>query len=236
VYRRAKLQQANFIDQETLPVSPHKQAGRKVLLLDVCHTLYQSNTTFDFLAWYFPQNPDYQSLQRKRKNILNRISARLGINDGVRERSIALLNGIPESRLEAAATEFVNTLKPIEQVHCVVDNYQQQGYELVLLSSSLDFIVRCVGKLLDSSAIHATELNYDNLVCNGTIKHDLLHTKATVIKNYYAGLETVFITDNRTDLACANLVSKFVAVHRLSDSSSANYWRRKEIKEILTYA
>jgi len=208
---------------------------KKVLLLDVCHTLYHSNTTFDFLAWYFSDNPAYQSLAKKRSSTLNRICARLGFKDHIREHAVGLLKGIPRQKLESAAVSFASTLRPIDPIQAALRNFKEQGYEPILLSSSLDFIVLAVAKQLDIHSIHATELNYQDSVCSGTIKHDLLNTKAQIIKTRYAGLESVFITDNRTDLNCASEVSKFIAVFHSKDSGNANFWHRHGIRDTLTY-
>lgn len=211
------------------------QAARKILLLDVCHTLYLSNTTFDFLAWYLPENLAYQTIAKKRRSLFNRVSARLGFADTIREQAIALLAGIPRNELETAAAAFTKNLRPINTVQTRVNEYRKLGYEPVLLSSSLDFIVDSVAQLLAIETVHATELNYRDDICLGTIKQDLLHAKANVIKHHYKGTDSTFITDNRTDFNCATEVSKFIAVHQKDDSASARYWRRNSIRDTLTY-
>ena len=211
------------------------QAARKILLLDVCHTLHLSNTTFEFLAWYLPENPAYQAIAKKHTSLFNRISMRLGFTDTIREQAITLLAGIPCNELENAATAFTKTLQPINTVQAQVNEYLKLGYEPVLLSSSLDFIVNSVAQLLAIETVHATELNYKDAICLGTINKDLLHSKASVIKHHYKGTDSAFITDNRTDFNCATEVSKFVAVHLKDDAASARYWQRNGIRETLTY-
>ncbi|MFT6437092.1 MAG: HAD superfamily phosphoserine phosphatase-like hydrolase [Candidatus Azotimanducaceae bacterium] len=209
--------------------------GRKILLLDVCHTLYLSNTTFDFLAWYLPKNPAYQAIAKRRRSVLNRVSMRLGFKDTIRNQAIALLSGFSCRELKAAADAFTKTLPPINAVQTQVNEYKSKGYKPILLSSSLDFIVDSVAQRLEIETSHSTLLNYQDSICLGTIKRDLIHTKASLIKQHYNGTESVFITDNRTDLDCMTEVSKFIAVHHKDDAANARYWRRHGVRETLTY-
>ena len=160
---------------------------------------------------------------------------RIGFTDTIREQAIALLAGIPCNELETAAAAFTKTLRPINTVQNQVNEYRRQGYEPVLLSSSLDFIVNSVAQLFAIETAHATELNYKDAICLGTIKKDLLHNKANVIKSHYKGTDSAFITDNRTDFSCATEVSKFVAAHHENDAASARYWRHNGIRETFTY-
>ena len=45
----------------------------KYFLIDICGTLYQSNTTFDFIRYFFSEKPWYIRLNGLRKNKLFRI-------------------------------------------------------------------------------------------------------------------------------------------------------------------
>ena len=211
------------------------QNKRKILLLDVCHTLYSSNTTFDFLAWRLKDDIEYQALAKKRSSIHNRIRARLGFQDEIRELAVGFLTGLPLEELDRAAMVFAETLTPIQEVMNLLTEYKTRGFEPILLSSSLDFIVSAVAKRLGIVRFHATELHYQDKNCLGTIKKDLLKTKADLIKTHYADAECVFVTDNRTDLACASEVSTFIAVYSKYDSRSARFWRRHAIMNTLTY-
>ena len=49
-----------------------------IILFDVCHTLYESNTTFDFLADFFGEDPSYLALARKRRSWSGRVRAKFG--------------------------------------------------------------------------------------------------------------------------------------------------------------
>ena len=44
----------------------------KYFLIDICGTLYQSNTTFDFIRYFFSEKPWYIRLNGLRKNKLFR--------------------------------------------------------------------------------------------------------------------------------------------------------------------
>jgi len=209
--------------------------SRKVLLLDVCHTLYSSNTTFDFLAWYLPNDVELGALLKRRQSIFNRVAARLGFKDNIREQAIKCLTGIKRADLDAAAKEFVATLTPIQEVMDKLNEFRTQGYKPVLLSSSLDFLVAAIAELLDIKTMHATTLGYRDSECLGTITADLLNTKANIVVADYASFDTIFITDNHTDLPCAQEVKRFIAVYHNEDSRSAAFWRRNGIRNTLTY-
>ncbi len=97
------------------------------LLFDVCHTLYKSNTTFDFLAFYFGDDDRYQKLARKRRSLLNRMLSKLGMGRDYRPDLIALLAGESESILRERAAHFVAGLQEIEPTMVLLRSALAEG-------------------------------------------------------------------------------------------------------------
>jgi phosphoserine phosphatase len=189
-----------------------------VLLVDVCHTLYRSNTTFDFLAWYLKHDPDYEIVARRRKNILVRTAQKLTGQDRVRPAAIRCLQGHQQADLQVAATEFIRTLEPIKQTWDELARYRQAGAKIVLLSASLDFIVNAVAADIEADESFASRLTYDADTCLGVLSTDLTGRKQHVIQQHFAADACDFITDNRSDLGCKALVDDLIAVYRDSDN------------------
>jgi HAD superfamily phosphoserine phosphatase-like hydrolase len=206
-----------------------------VLLLDVCHTLFKSNTTFDFLDFYLGGTAEFKHMQSLRGRISYRVRQKFGAVDTVRLTSISLLKDHPKVELERGAREFVKSLRVIEPVFNLISHYREEGYEIALLSSSLDFIVQSIGESLGISRWHATRLNYVYGTCNGEIKEDLLGEKQNVIKSTYMNRKCVLISDNKEDINCLPFVSKFVAVYPKSDIVSNFYWYSRGIRDVVKY-
>ncbi|MBL4681815.1 MAG: haloacid dehalogenase-like hydrolase [Pseudomonadales bacterium] len=207
----------------------------KVLLVDVCFTLYKSNTTFDFFEQYFTDNVDYQKLKKLRRNLFVRVLSRIVPYDFVRENAVKLLLNHTALELKQAASLFVDTLEPIGEVKKAIAEYRSEGYTIVLLSSSLDFIVEAVSIAVKADHYYATTLVYENQICKGKIEHDLFANKDKIIKQEFVNDDIVFLSDNKSDLNCAPLVNKLVAVFKVNDKSAAAFWKRNHIEDVLPY-
>ncbi len=203
--------------------------------MDVCHTLYKSNTTYDFLEWYLSANQDYQRLVKFRQNLLVRVAARAIGHDIVRSKAIAYLKGLEYSALIDAATIFVDQLDPIPETMQVLKQYRSRNYQIVLLSSSLDFIVEAISRKLNAKRFHASQLDYQEGICQGVFASDLATGKRDIIERFYSDDTCDFITDNFSDLTCAPFVDQMIAVYEVNDSASAAFWKRNKIAQSITY-
>ncbi|MEM7364090.1 MAG: HAD-IB family phosphatase [Pseudomonadota bacterium] len=204
------------------------------LLVDVCDTLFRSNTTFDFMAWHDRDDPTTTQLLRSRHHIWHRLHYRLTGEDRIRTRVIARLADADAAILQEQGRQFVQTIEKINETWKLIRTYQNDGYRVVLLSSSLDCVVRAVAEQLDADW-HASELGFRDGRCTGVLVRDLLHDKHSVITDHYATDNTVMLTDNRTDLACAGLVGQFIAVRARSDERARKFWQRHGIRQQLVY-
>ena len=89
---------------------------RNAALVDICGTLFYSNTTFDFLDYYI-KNPEYLRLRNRMKNILllkaNNIIYRIFHYDYFRAKALSYLKGMRKDVLNEMAEEFFhNFLTP----------------------------------------------------------------------------------------------------------------------------
>jgi HAD superfamily phosphoserine phosphatase-like hydrolase len=203
-----------------------------IAVFDLCGTLYDSNTTFDFLDFYFHANSQYQ---RERKimrttpfRAFNRVYRSLTKREIIREKLIRFLFGIPRRTLLDAAAQFAKSElenKKINKVHELLDQYRAEKKKTILMSASLDFIVEEVAKMLSFDNFHATSLEYVNGICTGKIKYDLLfHKKEFYFKTYDINEPFVVITNDKYD---SDLVGKASKAYIIANGRANKYWRKR---------
>ena len=81
----------------------------KLLLVDLCGTLYDSNTTFEFLHSFLSEDEAYRHFESKSKHLVTRIANRILPGDRRRKLAISYLKGYARSQLLATASAFLET-------------------------------------------------------------------------------------------------------------------------------
>lgn len=178
-----------------------------IVLLDICGTLYDSNTTFDFLDFHF-KSRDYRLFRRLTRFLIWRAFNKILFHtiglDLTRMMAVRFLKGFTIKQLEDAVDAFYTdwlALRLFEAVHSLVDGYKQEGKKIVIVSATLDVIARKVAKSLGISEWYSTSLGVKNGRCTGKIQIDLLSRKLSFLTR-----QQVFppydatITDNFSDL------------------------------------
>jgi HAD superfamily phosphoserine phosphatase-like hydrolase len=207
-----------------------------IILFDVCHTLYESNTTFDFLAAFFGEDPSYLALARKRRSWSGRVRAKFGrYEQDLRNDFVALLSGQPETYLREKAADFVSKQTQIEPTQSLLKQAQQRGDDVRLISGSLDFIVEAVANTLSVETFYASKVGFKNQICQGIITDDLDRQKAVLLEREFTHKELVMISDNFSDEPCIMLVKDFHPVYRLGDKRSERFWRTKPVARPVCY-
>lgn len=206
-----------------------------VLLLDVCHTLYKANTTFDFLDQVLAGNAQYQQLCSDRGGFLNRIKGLFSASDNSRQEAIALLAGFSEQELKLAVNTFVDGLVPVEETHQYLAQAQTRGSKVILLSASLDIVIDVIAERMGVDGAFSSTLGFENGVCTGLLTRDLAGTKTQVIKQQFDGEALEFLTDNYDDAACAALVKEFHPVYRNSNLRARLFWATQSTSDPITY-
>ncbi|MBQ7530716.1 MAG: haloacid dehalogenase-like hydrolase [Paludibacteraceae bacterium] len=176
---------------------------QRYTLVDVCWTLFYSNTTFDFLD-FAVKDKGYRCLRRIGRSWFGRkinvLLYKLFGYDWLRSRGLRYLKGKSRSELAAQAEQFYEEYLMPRRIEPVWEEVRSQksdvGSQIVIVSGTLDIIAETVARHLGAEAYYATEMVYDANSFTGKFK-DLLLTKASALP-YYEHYD--IITDNLTDI------------------------------------
>ncbi len=194
------------------------------IVFDVCGTLYNSNTTFDFV--------DFVLNKIGRKNLLKKFPIRFllliiyklfGL-DLYRRLYVRQLRGISISQLNILADSFVLIYlsgKKIEKVHALLDEVRKEN-TVVLCSASIDIVIAAIAKELRISHFFSSSLGLEDGICTGVIASDILGRKSMVISDF-----DWVVTDNKDDLDIIAM-TKYRTI--ISKKKNASFWADKEIK------
>lgn len=202
-----------------------------IVLVDICGTLYHSNTTFDFLD-FFLKKKSFHMFRRVTKllvwKLFNKfILAFLG-KDLTRSIAIRFLKGYSKEALTAAMDAFfIHRLSKLENKETlrILEEFKKEGKTVILVSATMDFIASRVAQAVNISQYYSTTLNYKNGHCLGTICHDLLRRKSKLLK--MNGLNPPYaatITDDFSDLPL--LLSSDLAIV-VTKKYKANKWEKR---------
>lgn len=212
---------------------------RKTLYLDVCGTLFDSNTTFDFFDFHFKGPKKY--LVRFLRNFilckaLNKLFLTFFHIDLIRMVAIYLLRGERKSDLRIKAKEFIYSLKKNQSIFDFIEDNYSDVDEVFLLSASLDFIVEEVCLFFNYSGFFSTTLLYDsNEICLGRMCNDLLLSKSSIIKEHSDSSYKIFISDNFSDVTAAKYVNEFVPVVSKKHRHALDFWNKNGHSNAIEY-
>ncbi|MDE9444683.1 hypothetical protein KKJ04_03385 [Xenorhabdus bovienii] len=198
----------------------------KKIILDVCGTLYHSNTTFDFIDYF---------LDKKNKCIIKRkllkfwifkfffiVLGKLFKNDIYRRLYIRLLKDFPQNELTKEAKIFTKEIletKKILQIHNIIDDIKKD--DIIICSASLDIVIKEISSILNIKNYFATNLIFEGGYCLGEIRHDLLGRKDKLFNKV-----DLVITDNKSDLLLIKKSSKYIIV---SEKKNLYFWKKNKI-------
>ena len=211
-------------------------SNSNLIFFDVCDTLYHENTTFDFLEFYFNSGIKAQILKTRHlfiTKVLNHLSQKIFDYDFIRSYGIFTLKDESLYNLQIAAELYVKSMlsdKKNEEVHTLLKHYQAEGKKIVLLSGSLDFIIKEVAKSLDVSTYYASSLNIENGTIIGSIENDLLENKQSIIETYYTDIPYIVVTDNLSDYS---IVKNATTSYILTKKRHKDFWNSLKNVQIL---
>jgi len=202
-----------------------------ILVFDLCGTLYYSNTTFDFLDFYFQNDKRYARYRWMSKKLaikaLNKFTSDFFGWDFVRVLGLKFLKGISKSIVIEHFRLFNKQIlrsKKIESTHAILAAAKSANSKIILMSASLDFIVQELAGELGINEFYSTQLIDVNEVYTGAVKNDLLGAKDRIMKSIDTkGKRVVFISDNINDYKVINYVDEFIAVSR---PKNLNFWKK----------
>lgn len=212
---------------------------RNAALVDICETLFYSNTTFDFLDYYI-KNPEYLRLRNRMKNILllkaNNIIYRIFHYDYFRAKALSYLKGMRKDVLNEMAEEFFhNFLTPRKNkiVWDKISEIENKDIPIILISGTISPIAEKVAEYMNCSEI-STSLEYNNDICTGRIKKDNLRNKRKSLlqKNIYAPYSLI-ITDNIADYKLFKYAKEVIVI--CYNNKIRWRWLTKYCKQKITF-
>ncbi|EMG9280292.1 haloacid dehalogenase-like hydrolase [Enterobacter cloacae] len=199
----------------------------KTAIVDVCHTLYRSNTTFDYVDFVLnKKNKKIILLKVKPIKYTLIIMGRFLHKDIYRYLYIKRLRGFKKKELEDIANEFyknkLDRLKILSTFNAI--NKEINNYKFILASASLNIVIEAIiknEKIFEGIA-YSSSLDFKNDICTGKLSQDLLGNK----HKYFSEVNWV-ITDNISDL---KLAKKSEKVTILSKPKNIAFWERNGFK------
>lgn len=208
----------------------------KIAVFDVCGTLYNSNTTFDFLDWYFSKNKKYQFFRKLSKTFLGKVLNypfyKFMKKDLIRLIGTSFLKNKSTREIEIASKEFIKekleSKKKLDIVK-MLENYRKENYEIILISGSYEFLIKEIALEFEIKNFFATKLQNINDFYTGKLSHDQLFNKIDLIKTIYPKYEEfIVVSDNLTDYSLLKAASKgFIVCNK---SKHLNFWKEKNLK------
>jgi len=208
----------------------------KLAVFDVCGTLYSSNTTFDFLDWYFSKNKKYQFFRKLSKTFLGKILNypfyKFMKKDLIRLLGTSFLKDKSITEIEIASRKFIIEnldAKKKPDIIKLLETYKNENYEIVLISGSYEFLIKEIALKFEVKNFFATKLQNINGLYTGKLSHDQLFNKIDLIKTIYPKYqELIVVSDNLTDYSLLKAASKgFIVCNK---SKHMNFWKEKNLK------
>ncbi|MEZ9057281.1 HAD family hydrolase [Vibrio pelagius] len=211
----------------------------KIVVFDVCGTLYRSNTTFDFLDYYFKDNSRYKLFRTVSKTTIAKIFNfpffRFLKLDLIRMVAISFLKGEDLVEISESAQTFLdsNLHSKIQQpVYDIYSKYKNEGYHIILMSGSLDFLIEMVKDRWGADDAYSTILQLEKGKFTGKISFEQLFNKYDVLTENYCKIdELVVVSDNPSDLDLLSKADKGYAI--CNKDKNITFWKKKKSKNIL---
>lgn len=192
-------------------------------IFDICGTLYNSNTTMDFCEYRV--SAKNKIILRLSKTILakaiNKIIIRLFDYDLIRILHIKTLKSVKTTLIESDAKDNYLENKKIKEVHEMLKINDKEN--ILLVSATIEPVAKAIAEKLGGLNYLATTLEYQEDICLGKIKDDLLGKK----QHYFKNEEIDFIiTDNESDLDLCKLAKEVVIV---SKKKNLYFWKKQSL-------
>ena len=139
-----------------------------IILIDICGTLFRSNTTFDFLDFWFKEDLWYRGMRWVRRHkvfgFTNSICFRFFHVDLLRRYAISHLRGYSKSELRKMSAQFYkDNLSAVinDDVIKIIEEKRKQGCELMAVSATLDCMEEEICQRLNIPKRFSSMLEYD---------------------------------------------------------------------------
>lgn len=208
-----------------------------ILIIDICGTLYDSNTTFDFVKFKFGKTSQYMpiGLCRKSRVIcrLNHYWFKLFGKDVLRSKLIKILKGYTSEEIGGMVSDFYDQYlipRKNKESFDVIEKYRNNNARLILVSATLDVIAKEVAKREHILEWAASQLLYDEGKCLGTLGNDLLDGKLETTLSLTKGYAYDVITDNYGD---SDIIKESAHAYLVQYKNRRDKWSHYVTKETL---
>lgn len=195
---------------------------KKILLLDICGTITEKNTTIDFIKSLGHSLPWY-------KIILGRILWKSFKIDYLRREYIKELSGYTREHLESKAQKYINDLHYDNRVIKYVEYLRKNYFDIYIISASLDVITSSISNKFGFNCLISSELDFNKNLCSGKLKIDVLDKKESMISNdiFESKNITCIISDNFGDYQLMKMCTYPFAISR--NNNAERYWKDKNV-------
>lgn len=188
-----------------------------MVVFDLCGTLYSVNTTFAFLRYIKPVYSFFIFSLPAR--LVNKFVYKVFKFELIRYLALKGLRGYSESQLINLSESFFDDVlvgKELDEVVQLLNIYKKRA---VIVSASIEPIVKVVSDRLGVGSYLASRLSYEDGFATGSLALDMLGNKVLHVP---AKLEFV-VTDNRSDLGLVLISNRAVI---LSNKNNLFFWRK----------
>ncbi|MDM1021928.1 hypothetical protein QSV37_16765 [Acinetobacter sp. VNK23] len=197
-------------------------------IIDVCWTMYRSNTTFDFIAFVMKEQKKmiflYHILNLYVVKLFLVVLGKIFKHDYYRYFYIGLLKGYHRNELISYVEQFYQNFLQTKKIDFTFDllSKLKNKDDIILCSASLDIIVEKIASDLNVKYFASTLL-FENEVCLGKIGSDLLYSKHDIFSKEHINY---VITDNLSDYKLIEKAKKPIV---LSTQKNLKFWEERNI-------
>lgn len=203
-----------------------------MIISDVCNTLYDSNTTFDYIKFVLEKENQLKKLKKVNsfdgkyhpRNIFSYVLNKLVGIDYAKSLAVKQLKGLSKEELDAYAVQFFNEVLSKKQINIVFKKIKSLNEEhIVLASASLEPIIQEISNRLNAKSYACSTLEYDNGISTGKIKQEAKGKKLDLLKEKMVlSNDYTFISDNFSDKNIMKTSSNPIAV--VYNEKSNHFW------------
>lgn len=207
---------------------------KRIVVFDICDTLYYSNTTHDFVRFVAASDSNmlhkfvfflFNGKVSPFRYLLIVVSIISGF-DALRKINVYLLRDRTREQLTLLANEFVSAVledRRIIETHRKLRDELDLGSCVILCSASVEPVVEAIARQLRVSQYVSSTLDYRNERMTGRIKDDVTSRKLALLRE--SGLchePDLAVSDNKSDIGL--LIASGEGVVVLHNTRDLGFW------------
>jgi phosphoserine phosphatase len=188
-----------------------------VVIFDICDTMYDSNTTFDFLDYILKYTLKYNIYRRISKTIIVKVINKILWNtlriDLIRIVFLRYLKGYSREELLMYIDGFykdILDLKKRDMIIKILKEEKAKEKDILLMSATIDIVAERIAKEYNVNFISSRLLFDDNNICMGKLEFDLLGIKDKYVNDDIK----LVVTDNLSDLQLVKKAKQSIIISK----------------------